>query len=250
MDLNEILRPVDRKIYTLLPRLDALTSVDDVTQLLFDIMSSAHMLAVLNAREARRDRRAGWIEMSDREAARILKHASASDKNAIKKFYGSIAKSVSSKAMSRVREEMIKSTRLTIEGKASDERTARKAIGKPTVSRSSPVLETAFRTQAALAYTTASWVESSSDDDLWGYEYTTAGDERVRDSHADLDGVKYPKAHEFWRKYAPINGWNCRCALSPIYRGDKRARTKSYRGIPDVDPAFQVNFGWLFQAAA
>ena len=46
-------------------------------------------------------------------------------------------------------------------------------------------------------------------------EYTTAKDDRVRDSHAKLDGVIRPINDEFWDTYYPPNGWRCRCSVRP-----------------------------------
>lgn len=43
--------------------------------------------------------------------------------------------------------------------------------------------------------------------------YETAGDERVRESHAVLDGRVYPVNHTFWDVYMPPNGWRCRCIV-------------------------------------
>lgn len=42
-------------------------------------------------------------------------------------------------------------------------------------------------------------------------KYVTAGDERVRDAHALLDGVIKPINDSFWLINYPPNGYNCRC---------------------------------------
>ena len=42
-------------------------------------------------------------------------------------------------------------------------------------------------------------------------KYVTAGDERVRDAHALLDGVIKPINDSFWLTNYPPNGYNCRC---------------------------------------
>lgn len=51
------------------------------------------------------------------------------------------------------------------------------------------------------------------DDDL--LEYSTAGDDRVRDEHKLLDGITLPKNSNFWKSYYPPNGWRCRCTVIP-----------------------------------
>jgi SPP1 gp7 family putative phage head morphogenesis protein len=44
--------------------------------------------------------------------------------------------------------------------------------------------------------------------------YNTAGDDRVRQSHAILDGATLPVDHKFWETNYPPNGWGCRCDVS------------------------------------
>lgn len=46
-------------------------------------------------------------------------------------------------------------------------------------------------------------------------EFTTAGDERVRESHAELDGLTFRIDASFARKIWPPLDWNCRCHLVP-----------------------------------
>jgi uncharacterized protein with gpF-like domain len=84
---------------------------------------------------------------------------------------------------------------------------------------------------------------------LWGFEYSTAGDERVRASHRPFDGVRYPKEHPFWRQFVPPNGWNCRCGLNPVYYGDRDATIKAFRGVPNVPREFRFNPGGIFLSA-
>ena len=63
-------------------------------------------------------------------------------------------------------------------------------------------LETIFRTQTQLAYSAARWnadQDEATQEILWGYEYATVGDDRVRDEHEVLDGTKLPKDHSFWQ---------------------------------------------------
>lgn len=64
------------------------------------------------------------------------------------------------------------------------------------------------------------WHEWSKDGDEYNLQYRTAGDERVRDEHAALDGVTLPPSDKFWNKYLPPNGWNCRCQVVQVLRDD------------------------------
>lgn len=52
---------------------------------------------------------------------------------------------------------------------------------------------------------------------LWGWQYATVGDDRVRDEHVGFDGVKLPKGDAFWLTNWPPNDWNCRCETIEIF---------------------------------
>lgn len=107
-------------------------------------------------------------------------------------------------------------------------------------------LETVFRTQLQTSFNAGRWQEDQDPDIqeiLWGYKYVTAGDDRVRESHAAWDGVTLPKDHEFWQTHWPPNGWNCRCQVIPVF--DER---KTIEPDEDFDPdeGFSGNPGALF----
>jgi len=53
------------------------------------------------------------------------------------------------------------------------------------------------------------------DDNYW-LQYRTAGDERVRESHAALHDTTLPKSDPFWSHYYPPNGWRCRCTTVSV----------------------------------
>jgi SPP1 gp7 family putative phage head morphogenesis protein len=44
-------------------------------------------------------------------------------------------------------------------------------------------------------------------------QYTTAADDRVRPTHAKLDGATYPLNDPFWDTHMPPLGWRCRCTV-------------------------------------
>lgn len=87
------------------------------------------------------------------------------------------------------------------------------------------VYETVFRTQTAVAYS-AGRVNSAKSpalaDYIWGWEYVTAGDDRVRLSHEALDGVRLPKEDPRWDTIMPPNGYNCRCIVTEIFTDDPK----------------------------
>ena len=62
----------------------------------------------------------------------------------------------------------------------------------------------------------------------------TAGDDRVREGHRVLEGVRLPKEDPFWKKYFPPNGWNCRCTTLEIWKDEPTAKIDF--GITGRDP--------------
>ena len=82
-------------------------------------------------------------------------------------------------------------------------------------------LETIFRTQTQIAFASGKYTTERYDPDisdiLWGYRYVTTGDDRVRPTHAALDGITLPKEDKFWERFYPPNGWNCRCQAIPLF---------------------------------
>lgn len=221
---------------------------DDIEEDFFDTMTKCMMTASVIAGKtvskflARR--RKGRFEAS--EVTDILKGASKEEKDALKELYGSIARSVTDDTMSKIREEMLTNIADVVQRRPNRLRArVRSFSGGP-----KNTVRTVLRTQSAIAFNASAWVTSLRDDELWGFEYVTARDERVRPSHDLLEGARYPKEHEFWAEFAPPNGWNCRCGLNPIFKGDSDARIRRHRGNPTVDKAFSFNPGSLFTRVA
>lgn len=82
-------------------------------------------------------------------------------------------------------------------------------------------LETIFRTQTQIAFAAGKYKAERETpyihEALWGYRYVTTGDDRVRPTHALLDGVCLPKENPFWETFYPPNGFNCRCQAIPLF---------------------------------
>jgi SPP1 gp7 family putative phage head morphogenesis protein len=75
-------------------------------------------------------------------------------------------------------------------------------------------LQAELDTTLASANSAAKWKDIERRAYLYpNLRYETAGDERVRESHAALDGRIYPVASAFWDTYMPPNGWRCRCIV-------------------------------------
>lgn len=96
-------------------------------------------------------------------------------------------------------------------------------LGIPSAKTPGHLIETIYRTQTQLAYSAGSW---NADQDpavqeiLWGYQYVTVGDNRVRPNHAALDGVRLPKDDPQWADIQPPNGFNCRCTTIAVFKTD------------------------------
>lgn len=101
--------------------------------------------------------------------------------------------------------------------------------------------ENLLRTQTQLVYNAARHEEYQRpeiDEILWGYEYVTVGDSRVRDEHAAMDRTVLPKDDPFWRVAFPPNGWNCRCQAVPIF---ERTRVRRPSSGWEVAPGFNFD---------
>jgi len=78
------------------------------------------------------------------------------------------------------------------------------------VPRNPYLLDTLIRTQTATAYAAGRWQANEDpaiQSILWGYEYSTAGDDRVRPEHLALEGITLPKEDPRWNTLTPPNGY-------------------------------------------
>ena len=100
------------------------------------------------------------------------------------------------------------------------------------------LMETLFRTSTQMAYNAGQWAtnqEAVIDDILWGYEYSTVGDARVRPSHEALDGIRLKKDNPRWDEITPPNGFNCILPNNKINADVLWASKALYSG-----PAFEI----------
>lgn len=82
-------------------------------------------------------------------------------------------------------------------------------------------LEAEYQFAVHSAQSAASWANLQENTDRYWLEYRTAGDERVRASHAALNGICLPKNDAFWTEYYPPNGWRCRCVAVEVLAREK-----------------------------
>lgn len=78
------------------------------------------------------------------------------------------------------------------------------------------------------------WQRFEETGDRYDLQYRTAGDERVREEHAALDGITLPPSDPFWASYFPPNGWNCRCTAVQV-RKDKYPRSNPQEAMQAGD---------------
>lgn len=80
-------------------------------------------------------------------------------------------------------------------------------------------LQAEYNFAAAASQMAVKWREWEQDGDDYDLQYRTAGDDRVREEHAALDGITLPPSDPFWNSYLPPNGWNCRCTTVQVRKG-------------------------------
>lgn len=90
-------------------------------------------------------------------------------------------------------------------------------------------LEAEYEFAVGSSQMAAKW-EEFSDNDRYELQYRTAGDNRVREEHAALNGTTLPKSDPFWNSYTPPNGWNCRCTTVEVLK-DKFPTSDSEKAI-------------------
>lgn len=185
------------------------------------------------------------------DAVKALQWKLGLDDEAIRRLttqYGAAATKVLSKVSDSANRELTKTmTQIVSEGlhvKDSMEVLENKLAKLGLAPQSPWMLETAVRTQTAMAYGAGRW-EADQDptisDMIWGYEYFTVGDDRVRERHRGYDGMRLPKDDKFWEVGWPPNGYNCRCQAVPIL---DHGTSKAGKPVDGVDPGVDTGFAF------
>ena len=76
--------------------------------------------------------------------------------------------------------------------------------------------ELLLRTHGFQAFQASNWRVAQEDADTTHLQYLTMEDDRVRPSHAALDGLVLPKDDPFWDTHTPPWDWGCRCRIRPM----------------------------------
>ena len=80
-------------------------------------------------------------------------------------------------------------------------------------------LKLIFDTNTSVAHSAGQWQRVQDAQMTHPYvRYITRGDERVRASHAQWNGVTLPLDDAFWNTHWPPNGWRCRCRVQSMTR--------------------------------
>lgn len=117
-------------------------------------------------------------------------------------------------------------------------KSANKIFDKAGLTRLNPwQAETIYRTETTMAYGAGQYAKLQDVKDRFPYwQYVTAGDERVRDSHDALKGKIFKTTDA---QYYPPIGFNCRCKARPISK--RQAKKRGITGPDTVTPEMRAN---------
>jgi SPP1 gp7 family putative phage head morphogenesis protein len=102
-------------------------------------------------------------------------------------------------------------------------------------------LQTEYNTAIGCGQMAGRWVDFEKNAESMPYlQYVTAGDNRVREEHAVLDGVTKRINDEFWSKFYPPNGYNCRCDVIQVPGEAEETNTDNLK-MPGIPEMFQTN---------
>jgi len=100
-------------------------------------------------------------------------------------------------------------------------------------------LQAEYQTAKASAQMARKWQDFEKQKHLYpNLVYKTVGDDRVRQEHADLNGIIKPIDDAFWDVHYPPNGWRCRCTVTST----KKEVTQENIKVP-IDKRFTQNVG-------
>lgn len=105
-------------------------------------------------------------------------------------------------------------------------------------------LETVYRTNVHSVYNQSTLFNAVTSDVTPYLMYDAVGDERTRPEHMQLDGTIKKGDSDFWRKYTPPLGYNCRCGIIPLSKEQAQSMgvsRKSESSFPDPEQGFGTN---------
>ena len=242
---------------------------DQVAELLTSAMVIAHLtgrmrtyLAAIRALAGRGTvQLANWGPYSKTvETLRRRQNVTPDQLEGLRQLYGPTAIRATGKAGAAVERNVAKAVRESVEqglhvGAGTEK--IRRAYEAAGAGARPHVYEQVFRTQTGVAYS-AGRVNAARDPAiqqiLWGWVYVTVGDDRVRPQHVGFDGTRLPKDSSMWDSIMPRNGFNCRCDVIEVFKGEDDASVQTPQNVtvdgqlvvPSPDPGWEFNPGDLF----
>ena len=89
----------------------------------------------------------------------------------------------------------------------------------------------------------AIWADAWENRELFDLQFDATNDQRTRPEHAALEGIVRPVDDPFWNIYYPPLGWNCRCTVRTIVKGDKKLSNVAGKDGSELPEMFRSNVG-------
>ena len=107
-------------------------------------------------------------------------------------------------------------------------------------------LRAEFNFVQASAEMAAKWERFMQDGDRYYLQYRTAGDAKVRSTHAEMAGITLPASDPFWEEFYPPNGWGCRCSVVQV-RKSKYPATDHEEAMARGESALELDKKGMFR---
>lgn len=107
-------------------------------------------------------------------------------------------------------------------------------------------LRAEFNFVQASAEMAAKWERFMQDGDRYYLQYRTAGDAKVRPTHAEMAGITLPVSDPFWEDFYPPNGWGCRCSVVQV-RKSKYPATDHEEAMARGESALELDKKGMFR---
>ena len=102
-------------------------------------------------------------------------------------------------------------------------------------------LKTIFQTNMRTSYAAARWERIQRNKRAFPFlEYVSVMDGREREEHHAWHATVLPVDHPWWETHYPPNGWNCRCMVKPVSRGQAERR-----GLKATTPRAFAKRQWI-----
>ena len=107
-------------------------------------------------------------------------------------------------------------------------------------------LRAEFNFVQASAKMAAKWERFMQDGDRYYLQYRTAGDAKVRPTHAEMAGITLPASDPFWAEFYPPNGWGCRCSVVQVCKS-KYPATEHEEAMARGESALELDKKGMFR---